>query len=397
MDPQTFQLLHTTPDANNINKDATININYDIISSTEGRITGLTVTVKTNADYTQALTATNQIDLENVLLTATSVQFMVSGQPFDLKIVNRIRHRNKNIPTPNPYSDYFYFEVTPTSFTRSINEIQEVTDVTFYPFVQDAKYDYNDYNPLISNALNNRTSTLAQQSDRQGSSTNPTNLIDLLTGSATPAQIQDSNYSLTGWSNARYRGTATNAQNYKGIPPAITVSPFQGEVSPSSSLNSLICSRSLSDRIVVELLSTENQEVPSFEGFFSTRYELLQQVGPGTTTILYKINATPVTGSLEIGSIIKVGNKAELLRITNIEPGFNRLVVTRGYLGTTSVTLNATDRITVVKPLKIFKAGIGGANIVASTNTKVWVKESQEILFTDSYGLVYSSSSLCVT
>jgi hypothetical protein len=137
--------------------------------------------------------------------------------------------------------------------------------------------------------------------------------------------------------------------------------------------------------------------VPSFEGFFSTRYELLQQVGPGTTTILYKINATPVTGSLEIGSIIKVGNKAELLRITNIEPGFNRLVVTRGYLGTTSVTLNATDRITVVKPLKIFKAGIGGANIVASTNTKVWVKESQEILFTDSYGLVYSSSSLCVT
>lgn len=395
MNTDTFLALHTTTGNNSINNTATINVNYNNTGTGKGTITGLTVTVKTAADYTAQRSQANQIDLQNVLLLATSVKFTLAGQFFNLQIVNRSRYTSV---VDDRFKDYYYLEVTPTEFNTtnsSPDDLLGVSDITFFPFVQDENYNYSNNNPLISNALENRTSTLAQQSDRVGSSTSPTNLVKLLAENATPAQTQDSNYSLTGWSNARYKGTATNAQNYKGIPPAVTAKAFLGELNPSSSADLLICSRSLSDRIVVELLSTGNQEIPSFEGFVKTKYQLLTNVVPGSSTIVYTINNTAVTGSLEIGSIIKVGTAAELLRITNIEPGFNRLTVTRGYLKTTALNLTQSDKITVVKPLKIFKVGTGGANIVNSTNSKVWVKESKEILVTDEYGLVYASSSLC--
>jgi hypothetical protein len=51
----------------------------------------------------------------------------------------------------------------------------------------------------------------------------------------------------------------------------------------------------------------------------------------------------------------------------------------------------------VVKPLRIFKVDNVSAKIINSTNSKIWVKDSKEILDTDEYGLVHSSSSLCIT
>ena len=407
MDIATFLFVHQTNDTSNINKDARINVNCQPhpTDSTKVVVTGVTVTVATRRDWSIQTSPLNQIDLENVLLTATSLRFNVDGQAYELPIVSRSKYSNS---FNNPTSNYYYFEITPKEFNRTNNNANglgaDQIDVTFLPYVQDEKYEYSDFNPLISNALQNRTSTYIQQSDRAGSGVNPTNLPDILQETATPAQIQDSSYSSTGWSNARYVGSSTDAQSYKGIPPAITARTFVAEQNPSSSAYQLICSRSLTDRITSEFLFTGDQEVPSFEGFVYTKYKLLQSNNSTVTSLEYGLDTTPETGSIEIGSILAVNNGSilpERLRVVRIKAGIGGLpdvlTVTRGYLNTTPASLPQNSKIMVVKPLKIFKVDNTSAKIVNSTNSRIWVKDSKEILETDEYGLVHNSSSLCIT
>lgn len=412
MDTSLFLFVHQTNDTSNINKDARINVNCQphpdpILSATKLIITGVTVTVATRRDWSQQTSPFNQIDLENVLLTATSIRFVIDGQVYVLPIESRSKYPNS---FNNPTSDYYYFEVLPIEFSRTTNNNNglgvDQIEVAFLPYIQDEKYEYSDFNPLISNALVNRNSTYIQQSDRVGSGVSPTNLPKILSGSAVKAQVQDSNYSSTGWSNARYVGSTTDAQSYKGIPPAITAKTFIGEQNPSSSAYQLICSRSLTDRITTEFLFTGDQEIPSFEGLVYTKYKLLQQNAESVTALAYNTATTPETGSIEIGSIIQIENSIgqilnEKLRITGIKPGIgglpNTMVVTRGYLNTTPVILPQNGLIKVIKPLKIFKVDNTSAKIVNSTNSRIWVKESKEILETDEYGVVYRASTLCTT
>ena len=407
MNIETFTFLHRIPNVTNINKSTRINVNYDTgslanpLDATKGTITGVTVTVKTKADASQDLSPTNEIDLENVLLTVTTIRFTVDGQVMTLPITSRARYSNINGTTSD---DYYYFGVTPVPINVIPNgTVRQLTptliDVTFLPYIQDERYEYSDYNPLISNALNNRTSTYVQQSDRIGSKVRPTNLEEILAGSATLAQVQDSNYSSTGWSNARYEGTSTSAEDYKGVPSVITARTFTAEVNPSASADLLICSRSLSDRIFTELLHTGDEEIPTFNGFTLTRFETAVDADETEESIPYTIVGSQITGSVEIGSIIQLDGLAinEKMRITKIEPELERFQVTRGYLGTTPEPIVAGTPILVLKPLRIFTIDNTSAKIVNTANAKVWVRDSKEILETDEYGMVYSSSSLCIT
>lgn len=402
MNIETFTFLHRIPNVTNINKPTRINVNYDVdpTDTTKGTITGATVTVKTKADANQDLSPTNEIDLENVLLTVTTIRFTVDGQVMTLPITSRARYSNVNGTVSD---DYYYFGVTPVPINVIPNgTVRQLTptliDVTFLPYIQDERYEYSDYNPLISNALDNRTSTYVQQSDRIGSKVRPTNLEEILEGSATLAQIQDSNYSSTGWSNARYEGTSTSAEDYKGVPSVITARTFTAEVNPSASADLLICSRSLSDRIFTELLHTGEEEVPTFKGFALTRFETAVLADETEESIPYKIVGSQVTGSVEIGSIIQLQGPGinEKMRITKIEPELERFQVTRGYLGTTAEPIAADTPILVLKPLRIFTIDNTSAKVVNTANAKVWVRDSKEILSTDEYGLVYTGSNACM-
>lgn len=403
MTREQFLFFHNVGNTANINAESRINVNLTDNGDGTATITGFTATVVTRADWNIPSSQVNQLDLENVLITATSIRFNVNSQIIELPILNRARYINV---AGNPNSNYYYFRVPDTVITLTPGLVGTastpgtLTDITFLPFVQNERYQYSDNNPLISNALENRTSLYIQQSDRQNLGIKPANLEQIISGTATLAQTQDSNYSSTGWSNARYVGSATDAQDFKGIPPAITGKLFTGELNPSSSADLLICSRSISDRILSELLFTGDNELPTFEGFSSTRYEVRNAIASGSTTITYRFNTTPPTGSLEIGSIIRVRRglsiEPELMRVEKLEPQNSRIQVTRGYLSSTPDDLVDGDEIEVVKPLRIFKIDATSANIVNSTNAKVWVKESKEILYTDGYGIVYSGSIVCM-
>ena len=80
-------------------------------------------------------------------------------------------------------------------------------------------FENSDYNPIISNAIENRDSSIRQVSDRNQVTTSPANIQALLSGSADAAQIPDSNYTSVGITNSRYEGSKTSAETFNSIEP----------------------------------------------------------------------------------------------------------------------------------------------------------------------------------
>jgi hypothetical protein len=79
----------------------------------------------------------------------------------------------------------------------------------FDPYVPN--FDYNNYNPLLNNAVENQTSQFFMKLDYDQSPVIPSNLTIILNNSAPRAQIQDSNYDSRAYSNIRYNGSRTNS------------------------------------------------------------------------------------------------------------------------------------------------------------------------------------------
>jgi hypothetical protein len=97
--------------------------------------------------------------------------------------------------------------------------------------------------------------------DRTTSQLIPQNYQAIISGSATPAQYQELNYSSIGIGNSRYGGSKTNKPQY-GVDAGVSGTPFQAASYLSTSDNNFICSQSLSDRDIEIYLFEGNGEVP---------------------------------------------------------------------------------------------------------------------------------------
>jgi hypothetical protein len=88
--------------------------------------------------------------------------------------------------------------------------------VTFVPSVGERliPWDYNENNPIISNAFNNLTSTHYMEAEFTNGVLTPTNFDLLISLSASKALIQDSNYSSDAWSNIRYNGSRITSRDF---------------------------------------------------------------------------------------------------------------------------------------------------------------------------------------
>jgi hypothetical protein len=385
----------TTPDfiaAHSIIGNQTqININYDKTGDTTGTITGFTVTVTTKKDWNSTLSSNNILDLTTALQQVQAISFVVNSKTYNLKIIDRSISTDSS---GNRNLDYFYFAVTPSPFILAQVKYSDI-QVNFEPLVLAELYTYNDYNPIISNAVANRQSTFHQQVDRTISGVQPVNFADILESTAVPAQVQDSNYTSTGWSNARYGGTTTSAETYRGVLPAATGRTFPGEVYSSTVADSLICSRSLSDRTLTELLQTSAQELPQTASFSNPSiYKLYEAITTSTTKLIKTALVTDFQTKIpvEIGSVIKIGS--EYLRIESINKtqNYDELTVVRGYLSSTAAahTINTLAYTTPIT--RVFKFEGTGAKAVNTANSKIWIKDSKQVLYTDGFGVIYGGS-----
>ena len=411
MTTSEFLRLHNSQLAsankNTISNQTQINVNFDTDPGdpSGGIITGVTVTTTTKKDWDNPLTATNTVNLINALQQVQTIRFEISNQKFRLDIQEKTRYIDSN----NSSYDNFFFAVTPFKFKPAQSGYVNIK-VFFEPLVLGETFTYNDYNPIINNVVEGRASTVRQESDRQGFGIvstgaifRPVNYLAILNRTANPAQVQDSNYTTTGWINSRYVGSKTTAQSYKGLSPTLSLTSFSGEVYDAKTEDTLI-SKSLSDRKLTETLHTGTGAFPTSSSFKTSQYQV-------STTIPANVASSSITlkqvnelsgsalllSNVEVGSILKIQD--ELLRVERITApektsGNNLLTlkVARGYLTSTVASAAPNVVVNIMPKTQLFTFQGSGSKVTTTRNSKVWVKDSNEILYTDGFGVVYTGS-----
>jgi len=389
MTEQEFINIHLTPQG--INSLSAINVNCDIIpNTTTGVVSGITVTNK--PIYTPTGTTSTFENLERVLEEVQRIKFRVGGTQYSLRIEDR-----RSYPNLNQALSFFYFKVTPFTFNYDPGATSEQqVSVSFYPFLLGSKITFSDYNPIINNVINQRRSPLGSrivESDRNNTTLSPSNLDAILTGSAALAAVQESNYTATGWSSVRYKGSKTNAKNYGGIPPSLSGRTFSGTVYASQVLDSYIISQSLGTRALQTLFHTGRQETPTYE-VASSNYGLKQFLSTSGTLAQIEIldPAAPVTGSFDVNTLIIIDQ--EKMRVTNTYNDSNDtyLELTRGVANTTLVSHAQYAPINIITPTFIYTYDTLIRRQTTISNAKVWVEETEDIYYTDAFGAVYSGS-----
>lgn len=374
-----------------INTPGSIHLNINQAGlTTQGIITSIIITEN-------ALSLNNQTtntDLGGVLGQIDTLKFTFDNIRYELIITSKTYYSTASNP-------FFYYTVEPVSIANIFDAdlyTPANEQITLSPFLQDIEFGFSEYNPLIGNAERSRKSTNKMKSDRLEKVILPTNLNAILNESAEKAAIQDSLYSSTGWTNARYNGTLTSAQESAGIAPSITGRTFTGEVFSSETDTDYICA--LDNRLNQELFHTANTELP-VSSLSDTVVTLRFALGGQQTELIY--NEITGRSQVEVGDVIKgpistgITPQSEFLKIQNIDANESKLTVSRNIYNNYPLplpTYTAGTEFTKVSRFDIFKFGTGQNRIQLVSNSRIYVDGSNAILDTDDFGQI-ASSSLC--
>jgi len=310
------------------------------------------------------------------------------GEFLPLEIIDRVS-----------FGTYYFFRVKEQVISNTGNEQVPGGTVFISPGIQGSNFTNSPYNVIQGTAEIQRQSDYAMQADRASETATqvgaglPTNIESLQSGSATKAYIQDSLYSDTGWTRARYDGTPTTRLTYGGIDPALQGNTFQGSYFTRTTLDSRIFSQSEADLVYTDYLFTGIQEVPKYE-VESTTMDLTEGAGIGSTLIKVKRYAT---SSISIGDLIQVNNLGdEVLKVTGITIGAypsQSLTVIRSWDPIPKL-LNSlplqTTTLVKIKPVQIYK--LFGNKIQPETAGKLKIKQTGGIVYIDPLGFVVGSN-----
>ena len=224
------------------------------------------------------------------------------------------------------------------------------------------------------------------------------------------APVQDSNYTTAGLVNARYKGTKTGEEDFSGISPAVAAKPLEAALYRAGEDDGFICSQSLSDRDLVDVLFEGPTEFPEVStdvlGFLNSN-----SINTTATTIpIQGIKNRPpqpgdifsvldsASGNTENIQILAVsvtpGQEGSLIPYYNIEVQRNF----DGGNGTAAGTgLNLAGDIG--RPLNRFSGArlltIDKSRLIAVSDRKVWLKDNRNVLKTNDRGFVIEISEVC--
>jgi len=294
----------------------------------------------------------------------------------------------------------FFFDVKPKIVTSVPSTPEGNVMLQILPAIDQFEFTESPYNVLHGSVEGVRTSTYVMQSDRYkiGTLANPTytgpiNIDLLLAGTATLANIQDSNYSTTGWINGRYEGSKTDRIDYK-TDPASAGSIFQGAEFPSGSLTSQITYLNSTSQIIYkDLFYAGVGDVPGFYPVPSG-YELVTDIGESSYIVTVRSAVSHILPTPQVGNLIRIGT--EIMKINEVgytpsTPPQYGLQVTRGYNSATSPH-NAYTSVENVSPVQIYN--ISGNKLTGVPKGKVLVKQTGTLLKLDDLGYIVSSSLL---
>ena len=192
-----------------------------------------------------------------VLQNVTGFAFLINGVTYTTSVI-----------TTTQKVDYFAYDVEDFTIPSGSSIIlSELYDTTLIPGPNVTGFQNSNYDALISNATNSRTSGYIYEVDRSSEYIIPGNYDNIISESAEYATIADSNYSSEGILRSRYEGAKTTTVDF-GVEPLIAGKVFEGAEYLASSSNNFICSQSLNDRTIDEYFftiptgSAEDSETP---------------------------------------------------------------------------------------------------------------------------------------
>ena len=255
------------------------------------KVTGVTV----------PFSSANNVSLEATLKQIQALKFTVATEKVTVPI-----------KTISRLNGYFYLQTEPVQISNipASNDSQGTpadfnVEFTFLNYLAD-NFENNDFNVLQGNAFTVLTNKSAYQVDRNTDSANPSNLGSLVSETATLAEINYSNYTTTGWTNARYSGTKNNAR-IKRDNPAQTYINFEGTLHPLDSNNETILAAGQGDKDLNKLYFNVEEtprvfstEVHTEKGTHSTSVRTGPYYIPGSFPEVRSIrnNRTITSGSL---------------------------------------------------------------------------------------------------
>lgn len=364
------------------------------------------------------------IALQNA--TLLSIQDTVSGSLYYLPVVsslNPVRTVDKEV-----VENYFLYSISPEN-QRLIIENPTLNSDGVYNFVGDVivepinspvSFLYNDYNILIGNVQESRSSQYISVSDRAASSLSPINLSSILADVAIKATIQDSNYSSTGWVNARYNGTRLTSLGNHGADPFLQGTFFEGaffgkdvddlyisEIAPSDldikqyffsgKLNSL--RYTLED---MKTVTTVTYDTSATEIDFLTTVAIGGSLTPktvhiGELFIVNKyINPTTYQFSTEILQMMAPTGSQQYFPYSDYftDPTYTAFTMRmkRRYNETKVDSANSNSILYRIVPTKVYSLVGNFAQPVQEG--KLRVKGTTEVIYLDSDGFVISGSSV---
>lgn len=165
---------------------------------------------------------------------------LVSGGTKVLEVQTRNLMSVSTPSTSTGTTQYFIFTVLPVTIPGQTSQSILAGTILISPGIIGAEFQASPYNSIKGTIENARTSEYIMISDRykisetSGSNgyTGPLNIAQLLTGSAAKADVQDSNYTDTGWIRGRYEGTATSINDF-AVEPAVNGRIFQASIYPA--------------------------------------------------------------------------------------------------------------------------------------------------------------------
>jgi len=105
--------------------------------------------------------------------------------------------------------------LTTDFLTLPVTYSNTTSPVILNPFLNNIQgFQNSDYNAIINNSTGERISEYYQQIDYTTAQTIPVNFEQIISGTATPAAIQDSNYTSYQYSGIRYWGSKNTTDNF---------------------------------------------------------------------------------------------------------------------------------------------------------------------------------------
>jgi len=174
-----------------------------------------------------AIPSSNTVDTEAYLKQATGFSIYAQDQNLDLKSFDFIAEAPRLAPN-SAITTYIFTLTSPIQQDYFALATNTSRPVIFNPDY--VGFEYNDFNAILNNSEDIRTSDFYVSPSYNTGILTPTNFLDITSGSGTPAPAQDSNYASATWSDIRYNGSKYNSFTLPGT--TVTYNVYDGITPP---------------------------------------------------------------------------------------------------------------------------------------------------------------------